>query len=94
MTKRKSEPVEVEESVVEEVVQAEAPEAEEAVRAKSPEKKELGHRLNDVVTVRFTGEFGLLAGRAVAHGEVHQVRYWQYLQAQETGGDAYVLVES
>jgi hypothetical protein len=47
----------------------------------------------DWVKVRFTGEMGLLAGRAVYGGEVHRVRYWQYLRARETGGEAYQLVE-
>jgi hypothetical protein len=47
----------------------------------------------DWVKVRFSGEMGILAGRAVHGGEVHRVRYWQYLQARRTGGEAYRLVE-
>jgi hypothetical protein len=51
------------------------------------------YRKSDLVKVRFTGELGILAGKAVYRNEVHQVRYWQYLEARETGGEAYELVE-
>ena len=50
------------------------------------------HNSMDQVLVRFSGEMGMLAGKVVHDGEVHRVRYWQYLRARETGGDAYQLV--
>jgi demethoxyubiquinone hydroxylase (CLK1/Coq7/Cat5 family) len=69
--------------VEEQQADEEAPEA-----AEEPKRKR-----GDLVRVRFSGEMGLLAGKAVYNGEVHRVRYWQYLRARETGGEAYQLVE-
>lgn len=62
--------------------------------AETPQEATGGeHDPLDWVKVRFSGELGILAGRAVHGGEVHRVRYWQYLRARETGGEAYQLVE-
>jgi hypothetical protein len=60
---------------------------------KKPPAKSLKHGPMDVVRVRFNGELGMLAGRMVYRGEIHEVRYFQYLAARETGGEAYELVE-
>lgn len=69
-----------------------APEAVSPAKA-PPEATERVYDPLEVVQVRFTGEMGILGGRVVHHGEVHAVRYWQYLQARQTGGEAYRLVE-
>lgn len=71
----------------------EGPDGVEEPKEKKKRAKEPKRKRSDLVRVRFTGEMGLLAGKAVYNGEVHQVRYWQYLQARETGGEAYQLVE-
>lgn len=58
---------------------------------RAPRKRSPGPM--ELVRVRFVGERGMLAGRAVWQGEVHEVRYFEYLAARETGGDVYELIE-
>jgi len=57
-------------------------------RRRKPKRK-----VKDRVRVRFRGEHGMLAGQAVFMGEVHEVMWYQYLEARKTGGDLYELVE-
>jgi hypothetical protein len=73
--------------------EAVAEEVEEAPAVEEASEKRCDYQPMDPVKVRFTGEFGILAGKAVHQGEVHTVRYWQYLAARETGGEAYQLVD-
>lgn len=106
MTKRKSasapeaeeqlpmvEPEADEEAPEELAAAEEGPDGAEEPKGKKKRAKEPKRNRSDLVRVRFGGEMGLLAGKAVYNGEVHQVRYWQYLKALETGGEAYQLVE-
>jgi len=86
MVKRK-EKVEVEPMVAAEVVV----EAEPVVEEKKGEKKRR-YEQHDLVRVRVLAEMGILAGKAVWRGELHRVRYWQYLEARKTGGEGYLLV--
>ncbi len=50
------------------------------------------HERQDLVRVRVLCEQGLLAGNAVWRGEVHEVRYWQYLLAVSEHEAGYELV--
>jgi hypothetical protein len=47
---------------------------------------------HDLVRVKVLAEQGLLAGRAVWRGEVHEVLYWQYQQAAHVNPDGYELL--
>lgn len=86
MVKRKGK---VEAEVVGEVEPMVAAGAEE----KKKRKRKPRYKRHDLVGVRVLAEMGILAGKVVWKGELHQVRYWQYLEARETGGEGYLLVE-
>lgn len=60
---------------------------------KKKRKRKPRYKRHDLVGVRVLAEMGILAGKVVWKGELHQVRYWQYLEARETGGEGYLLVE-
>ena len=46
----------------------------------------------DLVRVRVHAERGMLGGQAVFYGETHTVFYAQYVEARQTGGEAYALI--
>jgi hypothetical protein len=56
------------------------------------EEKRKRTRKRRYKSVRVMAEMGILAGKAVWRGELHRVRYWQYLEARKTGGEGYLLV--
>lgn len=70
----------------------EEPQAEVAETEQAEEPKQAEPNPKDEVRVRFHGEMGIIAGQVVRDGFVVSCLYHQYLEARETGGDAYELV--